>query len=99
MRAQIRRLIDLTEQPNVALGVLPLGIDDNTTIKESITLFRFAESHLGDVVCLEQPSTGQFLYARGSTEHYSQLMDLIATRASCTRSNVLNMLSRILRES
>jgi hypothetical protein len=99
MRDQIRHLIDIAEQPNVAIGVLPPGIDDNTTIREAITIFRFAESHLGDVVCLGQPGTGQFLYARGNTAHYSQIMDILAIRTSSKRSDVRSLLSAILRES
>jgi hypothetical protein len=99
MRAQIRHLIDIAEQPNVAIGVLPPGIDDNTTIREAITIFRFAEPHLGDVACLGQRGAGQFLYDRENTAHYSQLMDILAIRTSSKRGDVRSLLSAILRES
>jgi hypothetical protein len=65
MRSQLTHLIDISEQPNVTLQVLmPAqlpGLDDHVTIREPITIFRFPEEHLGDVVFLERPSGGVFL--------------------------------------
>jgi hypothetical protein len=99
MRRQPRHLIDTADQPNVAISVLPPGTDDNATIREPVTVFRFAERHLGDVACLEQPGDGLFLYKQEDIVHYSQLMDILAIRATGRRRDVQDLLWRILRES
>jgi hypothetical protein len=100
MRAQLRYLIKLVDQPGVAISVLPPGgMDDNATISEPCTIFRFAEPHLGDVACIEQPDGGLFLYRRDDIDHYSVLMDILAIRAATEKSEVQDLLTGILRES
>jgi hypothetical protein len=100
MRAQLRYLINMVDQPGVAISVLPPGgIDDNATISETFTIFRFAEPHLGDVACIEQPDGGLFLYRRDDIDHYSMLMDILAIRAVTEKRDVQDLLMGILRES
>ena len=99
MREQLRHLIDVVDQPNVAISVLPPGTDDNATISEPVTIFRFAERHVGDLACLEQPGDGLFLHKREDIVHYTQLMDILAIRATTRRRDVQDLLWGILRES
>jgi hypothetical protein len=93
-------MIDMVDQPDVAISVLPPGFpDDNAMIREPFTIFRFAESHLGDVACIEQPDGGLFRYGRDDIDHYSMLMEILVIRAVTEKRDVQNLLTGILRES
>jgi hypothetical protein len=98
-RAQLRYLIEAAGKQNVGISILPDGIDDNATVSESFTIFRFAERHLGDVVCIERPGGGLFLYEREDTGHYRQLMDILAMRATTDRRQLQRILREILHET
>jgi hypothetical protein len=98
MDAQLRHLIKIAGQQNVGISLLRDGVDDNATISESFTIFRFAERHLGDVVCIERPAGGLFLYEREDTDHYRQLMDILAMRAMTDRRQLQRILRQILSE-
>jgi hypothetical protein len=82
MRAQVEYLISLTDKPNVALQVVPAGTGGNRTLSEPMTIFRFPGRYLGDVVCLERPDRAFFVHERKDTDHYSQLFDSLAIKAS-----------------
>jgi hypothetical protein len=47
-----------------------------------MTIFRFPGRYLGDVVCMEQPDRTFFLHERKDTDHYNQLFDSLALKAS-----------------
>jgi len=82
MRSQITHLINISEQQNVTIQVLlPPVPDDHVVIKDHITIFRFAEKHIDDVVFLEQPQGGVFLRGRKEAEHYNHLMSRLGIRA------------------
>jgi hypothetical protein len=81
MRAQVGHLIDMVEDRNVALQVVPAGTGDTPTLSEPMTIFRFPERHLGDVVCLEQLDRAFFLHERKDTEHYNQLFSSLTVKA------------------
>jgi hypothetical protein len=99
MRTQLRRLIEAADQPNVAISVLLSDAGDDAMIREPVSIFRFAERHLGDVVCLEQQDDALFLHKRADTLHYSQLIDILAIRASAKSREAQDLLWRILRET
>jgi hypothetical protein len=99
MHAQLRYLIEIAGRQNVGISVLRDGVDDNATISESFTIFRFAERHMGDVVCIERPGGGLFLYEREDTDHYRQLMDILAMRAMTDRRQLHRILRQILSET
>lgn len=79
MRVQVERLIELSDDPRIALQVVPAG---RLTFSEPVTIFRFPEPFLGDVVCLEQPDDMLFLHERKDTDHYSQFFDNMTVRAA-----------------
>jgi hypothetical protein len=82
MQAQVNYLIDLAEEPNVALQILPAGTGGNLTLSEPMTIFRFPGRYLGDVVCKEQPDRASFLHERKDTDHYNQLFESLAVKAA-----------------
>lgn len=96
MQAQIRYLIEVADQPNIRLQVLPPGTGDNLTINQPITVFRFPEPHSGDVVCIEQPSGGLFLRERKDAVHYNQLLSRLGIRAPKQPDKVTDLLRQIL---
>ncbi len=64
MQRQIRHLIELSAQDNVAIQVVQAGIGTYPGMGSSFTMLSFAERHFGDVVyldsltrsiCLEEP--------------------------------------------
>jgi Domain of unknown function (DUF5753) len=82
MRAQIKHLIDLAHEPGVTLQIVRGGTAGNLTLSEPMTIFRFPEPYLGDVVCAEQPERALFLHERKDTDHYNQLFGSLTTVAS-----------------
>jgi hypothetical protein len=85
MRSQLTHLINLSEEWNVTLQVLlpprSPAPEDHLTIKEPITIFRFPEEHLDDVVFLERPQGGVSLTDRKMVTHYNQLVSRLGMRA------------------
>ena len=50
MRAQLRHLIDMSEQPNITLQVMPFSHGGHAGESGSFTMLRFPESDLSDIV-------------------------------------------------
>lgn len=99
MRRQLRHLIDIAAQPNVAISVLLAGTDHNAASKEPFSVFRFGGRYLGDVVCIERPDNGMFLYKRKDTAHYTHLMDTLVITTSAQPRDVQDLLWSILKET
>lgn len=99
MRAQIRHLIEVAGQPNVILQVLRGDRPHNDTMKEALTVFRFAEPHIRDVAVLgpRRPG-GLFLHEREDVDHYNQLLSYLAIRAYEARETV-GLLRHILADT
>ncbi len=97
MRAQIEHLITLPDKADVALQIVPTSTERNLTRSEPMTIFRFPESFLGDVVFLDQPGHAPFLFERKDTDHYKQLFVSLSDAAS-QPSDAKRILTRILGE-
>jgi hypothetical protein len=102
MREQIRHLIEIAEQPNISLQILRDDRGDNDTLKEPLTVFRFAEPHVGDVAILgpRRPG-GLVMHERKDVEHYNQVLSYLGTRA-CAAQDVQGtpaLLRRILADT
>ncbi|GAA0547622.1 helix-turn-helix domain-containing protein [Actinomadura livida] len=82
MRAQIEHLIEVSEDmPNVKVQVLPFAAGGHVALGGPITIVRFAEHDLPDMVYLEQLTGAR--YPEGQeAERYQEIMDLLAIRAS-----------------
>lgn len=82
MRAQIEHLITVSESmPNVKVQVLPFSAGGHVALGGPITIVRFAEHDLDDVVYLEQLTGAR--YPEGQeADRYQEIMDLLAIRAS-----------------
>ncbi|HEU5157410.1 MAG TPA: helix-turn-helix transcriptional regulator [Streptosporangiaceae bacterium] len=97
-RAQLRHLIEVIELPHVTVQVMPSHVADDVAAGGSITILRFPEEQLPDVVYLEHISRALYLDKPTDVEHHWDIMNRVAVQAepaSATRS----ILYRILDDS
>jgi len=95
MRAQLKHLSELTQQPNVTLQVVPLCAGGHAAAGGSFSILRFAEPDLPDVVYMEQLTSALYLDKRRDVDHYSAVMDRLCAQAD-SRIPAAELLSKIL---
>ncbi|WP_066370017.1 helix-turn-helix domain-containing protein [Herbidospora mongoliensis] len=81
MRAQLRHLDEMNRLPNVTVQIVPL---DSSYVSRGIgpvTLLRFAQSALPDVVYLERLADAQYLTKRAEVQPYLHLLNETAAQA------------------
>ncbi|WP_243711313.1 helix-turn-helix transcriptional regulator [Actinomadura sp. KC216] len=82
MRAQIEHLINVAEcMPNVKVQLLPFSAGGHLALGGPITIVRFAEHDLDDVVYLEQLTGARYPEGR-EADRYKEIMDSLAVRAA-----------------
>ena len=54
MRAQLERLLELAQRPQIAIRVLPLSLGEHVGLRGPFVLLKFAGTHDPDVVYIEQ---------------------------------------------
>ncbi|MET7358371.1 helix-turn-helix transcriptional regulator [Streptomyces sp. NPDC005562] len=81
MRAQIQHLIDMSQVPDITLQVAPLEAGAATAVGGPVTILRFLEPDLPDIVYLEQLTSALYLDKRSDVEHYMLVMDRVCTAA------------------
>nr|WP_202554281.1 helix-turn-helix transcriptional regulator [Streptomyces sp. SID4936] len=74
MRAQLRHLIEMSEQPNVTLQVMPFSFGGHAGEGGSFTMLRFPESDLSDIVYLEQLTSALYLDKAEDVAQYEKAM-------------------------
>ncbi|MGD9483111.1 helix-turn-helix transcriptional regulator [Streptomyces sp. TRM70308] len=88
MRAQIAHLLDISERPNVTLQVAPFRIGGLAAAGGPVTLLRFHESDLPDIVYLEQLTSALYLDKRPEVETYMVVMDRLCAAAETHADSV-----------
>ncbi len=78
MRAQLKHLIALSEQPNLTIQVMPLGFGAHHAEGGAFTILRFAEPELSDVVYLEYLTDAVYVDKPQDVDFYSEAMDRLA---------------------
>ena len=81
MRAQIAHLIEVSRLSHVNIQVLPLSAGGHPAGGGGITMLRFSEAELPDVVYLEQLLTAVYLSRPGDSACYRDVLDHLATQA------------------
>ncbi|WP_246178914.1 helix-turn-helix domain-containing protein [Actinomadura decatromicini] len=82
MRAQVEHLIAVAEAlPNVNIQILPFAAGGHLALGGPVTIIRFGEDELDDVVYLEQLTSARYPEGR-EAERYQHIMDLLAIRAA-----------------
>ncbi|MFF7338677.1 helix-turn-helix domain-containing protein [Streptomyces sp. NPDC008163] len=74
MRAQLRHLIDMSEQSNITLQVMPFSFGGHSGESGSFTMLRFPESDLSDIVYLEQLTSALYLDKDEEVAQYEKAM-------------------------
>ncbi|GGL55807.1 helix-turn-helix domain-containing protein [Planomonospora parontospora] len=98
MRAQIERLIELAELPHVTIQIMPFGAIGHAETAGPITVLRFPEGELPDVVYLEQLSGAVYLDKEADTARYRYVMNRLSVEAG-QPSETAEILHRILAET
>jgi transcriptional regulator with XRE-family HTH domain len=75
LRAQLGRLIEVSQLPHVTIQVLPFDKAGHAGESGSFTFLRFEERDLPDVVYTEQLTSALYLEQRPDVEHYLEVMD------------------------
>lgn len=81
MRAQLRRLLEVAEMPQVTLQVMPFTRGGHAGASGSFAILRFQERDLPDVVYAEQLTSALYLEQRPDVEHYLGVMDQLSGEA------------------
>jgi hypothetical protein len=81
MRAQIQHLLDAARLPHVKLQVLPFTAGGDTGIGIPMTMLRFAEAEVADVVYLEQLVGAVYPSREADLVYYRNALNRLAARA------------------
>lgn len=81
MRRQVWHMIELCKLRHVTIQVLPFSAGGHSTAGGTITLLRFPEGHIPDVVYLEQLNSALYLDKPAETLPYWNVFNSLATKA------------------
>lgn len=74
MQGQLKHLIEISEQPNITLQVMPFSFGGHAGESGAFTMLSFPESDLSDVVFLEQLTSALYLDKREEVAQYERVM-------------------------
>jgi len=97
MRAQLRHLLSVSEQPNVTLQVMPFAFGGHAGESGAFTLLRFPESDLPDVVYLEQLTSALYLDKPDEVGQYERALERLGAD-SLSPEKSRDLLGGLLRE-
>jgi hypothetical protein len=97
MRAQLERLIEAAEQPNITLQVLPFATGAHPAMIGAFSVLRFPDQELPDVVYLEHLTSAIYLNKDDDVDQYLHVMETICVRGAAPDRTV-ETLSRTLKE-
>jgi hypothetical protein len=96
-RAQLERLLKLTEMPHLALQVLPLRSGLNAG-GGAFSILRFSDADLPDVVYVEHLVSALYIEKIEHVERYTEVMDRLSVQ-SLTPEASTDLISKLLTES
>lgn len=94
MRDQLAHLLRIAEHPRVTLQLAPFHIGGLAS-SGPMTILRFGEPDLPDIVYLEQLTSALYLDKRSEVESYTMVMDRLCTAAE-THTDSLRFLAEAL---
>ncbi|MFH9105296.1 helix-turn-helix domain-containing protein [Streptomyces albus] len=97
MRAQIEHLIEAAQRPNITLQIAPFTLGGLAAAGGPVTILRFSEPDLPDIVYLEQLTSSLYLEKREEVEGYLVVMDRLCARAEPPAQTV-EFLEKLLSE-
>ena len=98
MRAQLGRLLEVAELPNVTVQVVPFRRGGHAGAGGSFTVLRFGQPDLPDVAYIEQLTSALYLEKRTDVDHYMEVMNRLSAEA-LTPVGTTRFLNEIIRET
>ncbi len=98
MRAQLARLIEAADLPQVTLQVVPFRRGGHAAAGGSFSVLRFGEPDLPDVVYIEQLTSALYLERRADVDHYMEIMNRLSAEA-LTPAKTTRLLKDIMQET
>ncbi|MGI5155540.1 helix-turn-helix domain-containing protein [Microbispora sp. CA-102843] len=95
MRGQIQHLIDLMNQPNVTIQVIPFSYGGHAAEGGAFSILRFADPDLPDIVYVEQLASALYLDKREEVDRYSEVMERLCA-VSTTPAETVDLLRQIV---
>jgi transcriptional regulator with XRE-family HTH domain len=87
-RAQLLRLIEMAERPNITLQIVPFEAGGPAATGGPFTILRFSEPDLPDVVYLEHLTNAVYLDKRRDTVQYLAIMDNLCIQAQSPSATI-----------
>jgi transcriptional regulator with XRE-family HTH domain len=81
MRAQLAHIIEIAEQPNISVQMVPFKIGGHPAAGGPITFLRFPEDDLTDIVYLEQLISAVYVEKPAEVAHYWLVLNRLALQA------------------
>ncbi len=97
MRAQLEHLVEVAALPNVTLQVAPFNMGGIAAAGGPITILRFLEPDLPDIVYLEQLTSSLYLEKQEDVDNYMSVMDRLSAEADPPRES-LCFLKQLIQE-
>ena len=97
MRAQLTRLIEVAEMPQVTIQVVPFQRGGHAAAGGSFSVLRFGEPDLPDVVYIEQLTSALYLERRADVDHYMEIMNRLSAEA-LTPAQTVEAFQSIIRD-
>jgi transcriptional regulator with XRE-family HTH domain len=82
MRAQLAHLAEISESPCVTVQIMPFSAGGHAAAGGSVTMLRFAEDEIRDVVFLEQLTTAVYIDKAADVDQYWHVMNRLAVEAA-----------------
>ncbi|MDI5966209.1 helix-turn-helix transcriptional regulator [Streptomyces sp. SL13] len=88
MREQLEHLVEVAQLPNVTLQVAPFNMGGLAAAGGPITILRFQEPDLPDIVYLEQLTSALYLEKQDDIDNYMSVMDRLSAEADTPRESL-----------
>jgi hypothetical protein len=98
MRGQLNRLIEVVDQRQVTIQVVPFDRGGHAAAGGSFTVLRFEDDDVPDVVYIEQLTSALYLDKREDVDHYLEVMNHLSTEA-LTPAQTKQFLAAIVKET
>jgi len=95
MRAQLKHLIDMAQQPNVTIQIMPFAAGGHAAAGGSFSVLHFAENDLPDMVYLEQLASAQYLDKKDVVDTYIEVLDRLRVEAATPADSLEKLLARL----
>ncbi|WP_067179102.1 helix-turn-helix domain-containing protein [Microtetraspora niveoalba] len=95
MRGQLQHLIDLMNQPNITIQIMPFSFGGHAAEGGAFSILRFQDADLPDIVYVEQLASALYLDKRDEVDRYGEVMERLCA-VSTTPDETTGMLRQIM---